>query len=295
MEEENRISKKIIEAVNIPVLASLIISYMFGGAFISYLGKYLNGLIFWLGLAVVILFYLSSEFLASIHYYSIPSDTLDRSLQLKLKNFFFQTSLAFLATGAGITVLLFFLGKRELEIWLFLALFFAINVIFVMRPFDWRNKGYRDLLDAFNLAVLTPAFAVVLQLGEIHRSLLLITFPIFFLVIAIFLALSLEHYYDDLKSGHRTLMTMVGWKSGMNLHNIFLLLFFLTYGLGAVIGLPSRLLLPAMIAFPFSLLQFWELSRIQSGEKPRWLFLKYVAWATVGVLAYFLIFNLWVG
>ncbi|OJX46933.1 MAG: hypothetical protein BGO78_15650 [Chloroflexi bacterium 44-23] len=295
MEEENKISKNIVEAVNIPVLVSLIVSYVIGAAFVSYLGRYLNGLIFWLGLAVVILFYLSSEFLARIYYYSIPRETIERSFQLRLKNFFLQTSLAFLATGAGITVLIFFLGKRDLEIWLFLAMFFVLDVIFVMRPFDWRNKGYRDLLDAFNLAVLTPAFAVVLQLGEIHSSLLLITFPIFFLIIAIILALSLEHYYADLKSGHRTLMTMVGWKTGMNLHNIFLLLFYLTYGIGAVLGLPSRLLLPALVAFPFSLLEFWELSRIGSGEKPRWVFLKFVAWASVGVMTYFLIFNLWIG
>lgn len=295
MDDDKNFLNKMIQALNLPVLFCLVISYVFGVAFVSYTGKPLTGLIFWLGLTVVVLFYLSSEFLAKIYYYSIARESLEWSLQIKLKNFFFQISLASLAAGAGITVLLFFMGTRNLQTWLFLALFFLLNVILVMRPFDWRNKGYRDLLDAFNLAVLTPAFAVILQTGEIHRYLLLITFPMFFLIIAVFLALSLENYYLDLKSGHRTLMTMLGWKSGMNIHNIFLLLFYLTFGIGAVIGLPSRLLLPAIFAFPFSALQFWEMWRIGNGEKPRWKFLQLSAWATVGVLAYFLIFNLWIG
>lgn len=295
MNNENRIYKYVLDASKLPIVGAVFISYLVGTGFVSYVGRPINGLIFWLGLAIVWLFFLSSEFLAGLNFYSIPQLNLDRTLQVKLKNIFLQLCLSCLSVGAGLTVFIFLQGKSGLDIWLFLALFFILNVVLVMNPQNLRNTGFRDLLNALNLTVLTPAFAVILQLGELHRSLLLITFPIFFLIIAIFLAFSLENYYENLKTGYKTLMTVFGWKMGMNIHNLFLLIFYLTYGIGAALGLPSRLLIPALAAFPFSALEFWEMWRISIGEKPRWKFLKFCAWATVGVLSYFLLFELWFG
>lgn len=295
MNDEKKIYTYVLAASKLPMVGVVFISYLVGTGFVSYLGRPINWLVFWLGCAVVLLFFLSSEYLASLNYYTTPIISIDRVLQEKLKNIFLQLTLSCLATGAGITVFIFFQGKSSLDTWLFLALFFILNVILVLKPEDLRNSGFRDLLNAVNLAVLTPAFAVILQIGELHRSLLLITFPIFFLSIAIFLAFSLENYYQNLKDGNKTLMTVLGWKIGMNIHNLFLLLFYLTYGIGAILNLPTRLLMPALAAFPFSVLQFWEMWRISVGEKPRWKFLKFCAWATFAVLSYFLLFNLWFG
>ena len=88
-------------------------------------------------------------------------------------------------------------------------------------------------------------------------------------------------------------MTRLGWKTGMYIHNLFLLFTYILYGIGGVIGLPWRLVLPAVFSMPFALLQLWEMIRINEGNKPRWRLLRLSSVASVSVLAYFIIFTLW--
>ncbi|MHB8134290.1 MAG: UbiA prenyltransferase family protein [Anaerolineaceae bacterium] len=293
MDETKQISKIIIDSSRIPLLGGAILSYLVGTGFVSYVGRNVNWLLFGLGLGIVILFLMGSEYLSMFFYLNQPRPEFELNFRTKLKNSFFQLGLTVLSVGAVVTFFMFFFVTNKLEIWIFLALFFILNIILVFPPVEIRNKGYRDLISAINLAVLTPAFAQILQLKELHRSLLLITFPSFFLVIAIFLAFSLEKYASDISNKKLSLMTVMGWKSGMNFHNLFLLMTYFSYGLAAIFGLPFNFLMSALFAFPFSILQFWEMVRIGNGEKPRWKILKLSALASIGILVYFLLFNLW--
>jgi len=293
MDETKQISKIILDESRILLIFGAIISYFVGAGFVSYIGKNVDWFIFWLGLGIILMFFLSSQYLSLIFSRNPQFQSLEPKFRLKYKNTFLLLGLTTMSVGAISTFFLFYLIEDTMVIWFFLALLFVLNVVLVIPPCNVRNRGYGDLINAFNLAVLTPAFAQSLQLPELHRSLIMITFPGFFLLLSLFLALSLEKYGSDLQNSRLTLMTVIGWKTGMNFHNIFLLLTYFSYGIVALFSLSFNLLIPAVVAFPFSVLQFWEMIRIGNGEKPRWKFLYLSTGASVGIFVYFLLFNLW--
>ena len=291
--EEINIRNVVLKTTKFSVLFAAFVSYAIGAGLASYLGKITNWQKYWLGIFIVILFILSAEFLSKFYYYWGLSKISEIHKFQKIRTFFLQLGLTTLTIGSVFTVLLVANGYANSVVWLLIVCFFILHTIFAIPPFEFNKKGYGDLIYAINIGVLSPAFAVVLQLGELHQTLLLLTFPSFFLLISLFLAFSLENYFSNLKSNHHTLMTRLGWKTGMYIHNLFLLLTYILYGIGGVFGLPWRLVLPAVFSMPFAILQFWEMIRINEGIKPRWRLLKLAAIASVSVLAYFIIFTLW--
>ena len=291
--EEINIRNVVLKTTKLPILFAAFVSYAIGAGLASYLGKIINWQKYWLGIFIVILFILSAEYLSKFYYYWALRKISEIHKYQKIRTFFLQLGLTTLTIGAVFTVLLVANGYANSVVWLLIVCFFILNTIFTIPPFEFNKKGYGDLIYAINIGVLSPAFAVVLQLGELHQTLLLLTFPSFFLLISLFLAFSLENYFPNLKSNQHTLMTRLGWKTGMYIHNLFLLLTYILYGIGGVFGLPWRLVLPAAFSMPFAILQFWEMIRINEGIKPRWRLLKLAAIASVSVLAYFILFTLW--
>ena len=291
--EELKIRKLLIKITNFPVLLAVFISYAVGAGLVSYLGKTINWQKYWLGICIVILFILSAEYLSAFYHYWNQKIKSEFQKNKKIRTVFLQSGLTTLTIGAVFTVLIIAKGFTNSVVWLFLILFFLINCIFVIPPFELKEKGYGELIHAVNITVLSPAFALVLQNGDLHPTLMLLTFPSTFLLISMFLAFSLEHYFSDIKSNNNTLMTRLGWKTGMNIHNLFIMLTYVIYGIVVVLGFPWRLALPAAFSLPFAMLQLWEMIRINEGVKPRWNLLKLSSVASVSVLAYFLLFTLW--
>lgn len=291
--ENKNIRKLAINTTNFPILFAAFISYAIGAGLISYLGKAINWQKYWLGLFIVILFILSAEYLSAFFHYWNQKKKAEFQKNQKIRTVFLQSALTTLTVGAVITFLVIAKGFSNSVVWMFLILFFVINAAYAIPPIELKEKGYGNLVDAVNIAVLSPAFALVLQMGNLHPTLILLTFPSTFLMISMFLAFSLENYYSDIKSNKQSLMTKLGWKTGMNTHNLFILLTYIIYGIAIIIGLPWRLGLPAAFSLPFALLQLWEMVRINEGIKPRWKLLKLSSVASVSVLAYFILFTLW--
>lgn len=292
--DQKLLATSIKNSIKFQSLIMLIIGYAIGAGFISYLGMPLQMSIFWLGLVIVLLFNLSSDLLSfyfSKNLVSIFGKT-NKNL-LILKNYFLIISFSILTIGATLTVLLVYSVKLGAVLWIYLGLFLGILVVNALPPFNLASKGFGDFLITFSVVALAPSFSYFLQSGEIHSVLFLITFPAFFLLIAYFLAQNLEKYYEDLKENKKTLMVIFGWKNGMKMHNYFLLFSYLLYGLSTILGLSLILALPALISFPVALLQFWEMWRIGEGNKPRWKFLKITSVGSISLLAYFILFNLW--
>jgi 1,4-dihydroxy-2-naphthoate octaprenyltransferase len=156
-----------------------------------------------------------------------------------------------------------------------------------------KKRGFGEILLSIFVVSITPMFAFNLQMKEMHTTLFMITFPSFFLLISFFLAQKLENYAEDIKLNQNSLMTKLGWKTGMNLHNIFVLITYALYGIAAIFGLPFKLFLPALLSFPIGCIQLWEMWRIGEGYKPRWKLLKISSIGSLSILAYFLLFNLW--
>ncbi len=291
--EEIKIYKEIIGCIKLRVLIFSFIAYAIGGGLVSYIGRPIEPQIFWLGLIIVILFSICTDTLTC--FFKTRGKDIGRKLKelILIKNSLLILSLSFLTLSAIISVRLSQFVNVGLTLWVVLGIFFIILVGSSIPPFSFNEKGFGDLLNAIKIVALTPSFACLIQINELHIILFFITFPAFFIVLAFFLAQSLEYYYEDLKSQNHTLMTILGWKFGMKIHNYFLLLTYLLYGLASLFGLSGILSLPAWLSMPIAGIQFWEMWRIGEGNKPRWKLLKISSLGSVSVLAYFLLFILW--
>jgi 1,4-dihydroxy-2-naphthoate octaprenyltransferase len=142
---------------------------------------------------------------------------------------------------------------------------------------------------------LIPALAFLLQTGEFHRLLALLTFPLTFLYLATNLALNLGRYSDDIRQERKTMLTRLGWQRGMNLHNLLILIGFFVLGSAALVGLPWSLTWPGLLGLPFGVFQIVQMNMIAAGGKPRWRLLNVNAGSTLAVTAYFIALALWTG
>jgi 1,4-dihydroxy-2-naphthoate octaprenyltransferase len=198
-----------------------------------------------------------------------------------------------LTIGAVITVLLFANGNLSTTALMMLGLAFLISFFYAVPPFRLVYSGYGELAISFLMANIIPALGFLIQVGNFHRLLAMITFPITALYLAMLLALSLEGYASDEKYSRRTSMVRLGWQRGMNLHNLLILFGFLLFGLAAVLGLPWPLTWPGLLGLPLGLFQIWQMGSIATGAKPHWRLLSLNAVATVVLTAYLVTFTLW--
>lgn len=166
-------------------------------------------------------------------------------------------------------------------------------VAFSVPPVRLAFSGYGELAVAILFANLVPAFAFILQTGDLHRLLAMSTFPLTALSLALALAYELSDYAADLKYGRRTLMVRLGWRRGMVLHNGMILGAFLLLGLALTFGLPLGIALPAFLPLPLGLLQIWQMRRISDGAKPNWRALRLTAVVIFATTAYLLTLAFW--
>lgn len=289
--KEFTIYKEILGCIKFRIFLFSFIAYSIGGGLVSYLGRPIDPLTFWLGLVIVILFNICTDLLTCF----FKSRGFDRKLKeiILIKNSLLILSFSLLTLGAILSVRLASKVGTGLTLWLVLGIFFILLVLSAIPPFNFNEKGFGEFLNTIKIVALTPAFACLIQINDIHSTLFSITFPAFFLVLAYFMAQSLENYYEDQKNQNHTLMTILGWKFGMRIHNYFLLLTYLLYGLASLFGLSGILALPAWLSMPVAGIQFWEMWRIGEGYKPRWKLLRIASLGSISILSYFLLFILW--
>ena len=166
-------------------------------------------------------------------------------------------------------------------------------VVYSVPPLRLVFSGYGELIVAILVANLVPAFAFLLQVGELHRLLAMSTFPLTFLLLAFALVSELEDYAVDVRHDRRTLMVRMGWQRGMVLHNGLILGAYLLVGLALTFGMPMFIGMPAFLPLPVAILQIWQMRRIADGGKPNWRSLSLSAAALFGITAYLLTFAFW--
>jgi len=160
-------------------------------------------------------------------------------------------------------------------------------------PVRLENTGYGELTTSILVANLVPIFAFVLQYGEMHRLLVMTTFSLTALHLAMMIVFEFPDYLNDLKHAKYNLLVRVGWQRGMIMHNVLILTAFLLLGLAATYGLPLAIALPAFIPLPLGLLQIWQMRRIAGGGKPNWSTMGFTAVVLFGSVAYLLAFTFW--
>jgi 1,4-dihydroxy-2-naphthoate octaprenyltransferase len=296
-----------------------ILLYALGGGIAVYLGYQVNWPVYWIGQAGITLLQLSSYFLRE--YFDRagqpPFDTRPpRGSQRPPANMtpnvenpeakaeadvprgiFLQVAAATLTVGAVTTVLLIAENKLILPVFLFLGLAFLLSVAYAVPPFRLAYSGYGELILAILNANLFPAIAFLLQSGELHRLLALLTFPLTLLYLASALAISLQDYYRDIQENRQTMLSRLGWQRGMVLHNALISLAYVVLAISVIliVRLPWRIAFPGFLSLPVAIFQIWQMNTIANGAKPRWRLLTYTALALIGFTVYFINLALWVG
>lgn len=174
-----------------------------------------------------------------------------------------------------------------------MGLIFLGAFFYSVPPVRLVASGYGELTTSIVVAVLVPALAFLLQVGELHRLVAMTTTPLVFLHLAMMLAFELPDYAIDLKFDKLTLMVRLGWERGMTLHNLLILSAFVLLALALIFGLPTAVALPAFLILPLGLFQIWYMTRIAAGAKPHWNILGLMAVLLFGLTAYMLAFAFW--
>lgn len=194
---------------------------------------------------------------------------------------------------AVLMVLMVSRGYLSPGAWVILTAAILLAVFYSTPPVRLEATGYGELAAAILVANLVPAFAFILQSTEIHRFLGMATMPLTFLNLAMLIAFSFPDYATDIKYEKRNLLVRMGWEWGMVIHNILILSGFLMLAISMVMGLPWRIIWPALFGLPTGIFQIYQMQRIAAGDKPRWSLLTFTAVVTFALTAYFMAFAFW--
>jgi len=202
-------------------------------------------------------------------------------------------SVGFLAGAAVFSVLLErqqVLGLPAAVLMTVFVLGYALRVLpFVSLELD----GFEGLIHSLQLVMILPALAFLLQEGGFHRLLGLASFPIFSLHVAMLFAFQFPTYAADIRRGRATMLTLMGWKNGIFLHNLLVFTAFLVLVGSLFIGFPTPFVLPVLLAVPFAGFQVWYMIRIGQGTPTRWRLLMLTAVILFLLPTYLLTYSFW--
>ncbi len=282
-----------------------ILMYTLSVGIADYLGTPIDWLVYWIGLICCILMLLSSQWLDAF-FKLVDKNQLnifnEQLVNTKLtitpqafRRLILQIAVTTMTCGAALSVLLIAQGAIGPVALIFLGISFITSIILAVPPFHLSQAGTGELIETILVINLLPVVGFVLQYGEMHRLLLMLTLPFTGLMLAMRLAVSLQSYSEDMRNGHKNMMISLGWERGMNLHNYSILFSFVIMALTYVFGLPWRLVWPGLLSLPIGLYQILQMRQIASGLKPNWKVLSFTAISLVGLTAYLITLTLWIG
>ena len=280
-----------------------VLLYALGVGIARYLGTDINWQNYLVGQAWVTLLQLAAQFLDE--YYDAPEDQTNTNRTIftggsgalgpgKLpRRVALQAALGVLAVLASLTVVMLAQGMLSPPAVLIMALAFAGAFFYATPPVRLEETGYGELTASILVAFLVPAYAYLLQTGDLHRLIPMVAFPLTCLHLAMLIAFHLPDYANDLRYERQTLLVRLGWERGMGLHNLLILSAFFLLALAVTFGLPLGIAWPAFLTLPLALLQIWQMRRIAQGATPNWTALTLNAVTLFIAAAYLLAFGFW--
>jgi len=278
--------------VNLLLIA---LTYVLGVGIARYLGVSQDIVPFWLGLVGVVLAQFSMSLLAeALRPVEQPSENDEnRAERVNLRKSSLMVSIGALAVMAVITILLSQSGALSPVAMLFLSLSLLLILAYAVPPIRWVDAGLGEFVLAVHVAVVAPALGFVLQQGEYHRLVAIVSFPLTLLALAYFLIMDFPTFGVDEKYDRRTLLRSMGWERAVPLHHGLILGAYALLAGALLFGLAWGLIWPALLTLPFGLLQIFWLRNISLGAKPIWNLLTVNALAVFGLTAYLLTFAFW--
>jgi len=282
-----------------------ILLYVLGGGMSRYLSGQIEWTSFFLGLSWMVLILLGFNYINEYFYIldsnedykwwrtpfsgssgAIGPEKLPRQLAL-------WVGLACLTVATSIVFLLIQNHLLNIQSGLILGLFFLGELVFAIPPLRLVSSGYGELTMSLIMAGLIPAQAFLLQGHDLHRLLIMVSFPLVFLLLGMLIAFEFPSYASDIKYERRPILVKIGWQKGMVLHNILVLSSFVIFGIALVFSFPMSIGWPVFLVLPVGLLQVWMMNQIADGRKPNWKLFILVALSTFCLTAYLLTFSFW--
>jgi len=271
--------------------------YLLGAGIADYLGIDFVQDAFWLGLLWTILLQLTVLLLARAFarqalFAGAPTSPAEQArLPMRLA----LAAGVLLISIAGTTVLMQQRSVITAPIYFIQIAAVLLVLGYSVPPLRLNQTGFGELLLAIVMAVIPPAHAFLLQAGDYHRLLSLVTFPLLLLSLAWLLALSFQSFATDQKYDRRTLLRMLGWERAVPLHHALILSSYGLWLMGPLVGISLRILWPAFLGAPFAILQILVMQSIAAGGRPNWTLLTATSTAVVGLTVYFLTVSFWLG
>jgi 1,4-dihydroxy-2-naphthoate octaprenyltransferase len=277
--------------------------YALGVGIARYLGVTIDWGLYLLGQAFVTTLQLSAQYLNE--YFDAPGDLDNKNRTLftggsgaigpgKLsRNTALIAAVTTLTFLASISVVLLQQAPVSPLMVLVMVVSFFGAFFYSTPPVKLAESGYGELLTSVMVANLVPAFAFILQFHDFHRLVMMSTFPLTALHLAMMLVFELPDYAADIRQGKPNLLIRLGWQRAMTLHNVLILSAFLFLGIAIWSGLPLAIALPAFLPLPLGILQIWQMRRIAAGAKPNWNTLNLAAVVLFVSMVYLLAFAFW--
>lgn len=273
------------------LLAAL--TYILGASIPAYLGKPLNTLAFWLGLAGILFAQLSMSLLAeAFRPHNEPLLENETPAQKEtLRNNLLYISYASLTVSAVLVFLLYTNKTLAISSSLFFLASLILIILYAIPPARFLNRGFGELILSAHLAYVIPSIGFLLQGKEYHRLLVILILPLTALALAYFLIANFSTFPSDQKYQRATLLRRLTWERAVPLHHSLIVFAYFTFAAAPFLGF--AFLWPAFLTLPFAVLQILLLRHISLGGKPNWTLLTATALAVFGLTTYFLTLTFW--
>jgi len=272
------------------------LTYTLGGGIAHYLGHPFQAAAFGMGLLVVLAIQGAADWL--VEYFRLPLTPLAKDEMPRDRASFrislLQSATALLTVSGAIIATLLIARLLPLPAGIILGLIVFLFVAYAIPPLHLSDAGYGELIQAVALGTLFPAFAFLIQFGELHRLLTFATFPLTLLALAYLLVSDFPNFITDLKLGRHSLLTRLTWQRAIPIHHLLVLMSFLLFAFSPLLGFPWSLVWPVFMALPFAIIQIAWLQRIARGDRAQWRFIVPLSGAVFGTAVYLLALTFWI-
>lgn len=301
MEYKNYLIKLISQRQLSLLVAYNILIYSLGAGIAHYFGIPIDWSIYLTGQGICLSMMLFTFFINDYFDKYLPSPDLpapqtqaDVDIRRRIQNTLLVTALVFMTVATILIIVLSRVGSMNPAATILVGIGFLASLVYTIPPIRLIYSGAGEIIIAFLLALVIPAFSYSLLAGELHHYNTLTSLPLTTFFIAMLLIQQFPTYEADCKDCRGTLLVRLGWQRGWHLHNILNILGFMLLVLASLQGLPWQILLPAFVAVPLTIWQFVLLAQMAAGEKPQWKLLQFTSLSIVGLITYLLTFMFWI-
>lgn len=283
-----------IKSSRLDILFWMSLFYFLGAGLVAHFGPALNWKVLILGWFGLLGFGLAGVYLAA-HFDQTelyPQQKLLRDrpelngLFLLPRYFFLLLGVIALIIAISIFTILLLQQVIFRGLMIFVILAFVLVLAYGLPPLQLQRTGWGQLIESLLIGMIAPALGFGLQTQELHARIGIFAFPLWLILLAMFLALGFENYARERYPLRQSLLESLGWRQGFLWHNLLLLIAYLGFSLAVLLGQPWQITWPAFLSLPVALYQFIQLNRIVQGSPPNWKVFNLTAKATLGVTLY---------